>query len=326
MDVGKYLKVAEDIKKGSILSSTKAVLASLIALRDLVQEARSAEELVEYYSRVVKAFVDARPTSAVLINSLRDLTYALAISLAEGGLEEAKQRAIEEARRIAENIRKINREVAIIASRRIEDGDAIMTFSYSTVVLETLRIARDRGKEVTLYTPESRPGGEGFKMAEEAAKLGLKVVAFVDSAIRMFMKDVDKVIVGADAVAANGAVVNKVGTSMLALAAHESRVRMFVLAGTLKFSPETFFGELIELETTELKLLPEGKDLAGRVKTLAPLFDVTPPEYIDAIVTERGLVAPQAVIMVVREIYGWPPRITTLDFELEKLAKAVRAG
>lgn len=121
------------------------------------------------------------------------------------------------------------------------------------------------------------------------------------------MKRVDKVLVGADAVAANGAVVNKIGTSMVALAAHEARTLFFVAAETYKFSPETIIGELIKIEERpKEEILPPEiviKGLGG-IEVRNPAFDVTPPDYIDLIITERGIIPPQAALTVIQQELG----------------------
>ncbi|MEM3522592.1 MAG: hypothetical protein QXD78_06100, partial [Candidatus Bathyarchaeia archaeon] len=116
----------------------------------------------------------------------------------------------------------------------------------------------------------------------------------------------DEVIVGADAITANGAVVNKIGTSMIALAAHEARVRFFVAAETYKFSPETMIGELVNIEerdSSEVIPLEELKTMKN-VIVKNPAFDVTPPEYIDLIITEKGIIPPQGSMMVIQESFG----------------------
>jgi ribose 1,5-bisphosphate isomerase len=120
------------------------------------------------------------------------------------------------------------------------------------------------------------------------------------------MKDVDKVVVGADAVAANGALVNKVGTSLMALAAKEARVEFLVAAETYKFSPETLTGGLVWIEERAVEeVLPEAErgELAS-VRVRNPSFDVTPPDYVDAIITELGVIPPQAAFWVLQKVYG----------------------
>jgi ribose 1,5-bisphosphate isomerase len=140
-------------------------------------------------------------------------------------------------------------------------------------------------------------------MAKEFLKLKVPTTMIIDSAVSHFVKDVDRVLTGADAVSANGAVINKIGTSMIAAVAHYSRVNVFVAASIYKFSPETIFGELVEIEEQDPSLvipsemMPQFKGMEIR----NPAFDVTPPEHIDLIVTERGVIPPQGAIMILRQ-------------------------
>jgi ribose 1,5-bisphosphate isomerase len=119
------------------------------------------------------------------------------------------------------------------------------------------------------------------------------------------MNEVDRVIVGADAVSANGAVVNKIGTSMMALAARESRTHFFVAAESYKFSPETMFGELVKIEERDAsEVIPPSEIKYRSISVANPSFDVTPPEYIDFIITERGIIPPQAAILLLQQVLG----------------------
>ncbi|MEM4481653.1 MAG: initiation factor 2B [Desulfurococcaceae archaeon] len=203
-----------------------------------------------------------------------------------------------------------------IASKRVVTGDKILTNSNSLAVRRFLKILHDQGKEIDLYITESRPGNEGILVAEYADELGLKAHLIVDSAARFFMKNVDKVFVGAEAIATNGAVVSKVGTSLIALVAKEARKRFFVIAPSYKFSYETVYGELFKVPEGGLELIIDqerDKNLAPSFTARVPIYDVTPPEYIDAVATEYGMIAPQALPLLVRSLWGtYPPTVTPL--------------
>ncbi len=320
MSLEELERVIDDIRYGRIYSSTESVYAALRAVVELIKSCDSVAEVKARYPDFVRRLVKARPTSAMLANALREVSVALVSSIREGGLSTAIAAVERKVDELLAAFEKNNKLTAYIASRRLRDGDTILTVSYSRLVLETLRLAAEEGKKLSVYVTESRPGGEGLKLAAEMEALGYSVTLIVDSAARFVMKNVDRVLVGAEAVAANGALVNKVGTSLVALAAHEARVRVFALAPTHKISPETFLGELVELaEAAPESLARPPDEVAHKVRVWAPLFDVTPPEYIDAIITEKGLVAPQAVPLIVSETYGWPPRVKTLEEVLEEL-------
>ena len=323
MNYGKYRNLVDEIKLGKILSSTNVVITSLKALKELVKNSSSLDKLIPTYVKIAKDLIAARPASALLLNSIREVTSNL-VNIVDKckSLQEIKENFYISVDNLINNILNVNKTVAKIAAKRVMDEDTIMTSSYSTIVLETLKNVVKDGKRITVYVPESRPRSEGVVLAKELASMGINTVLFVDSATRYMMKDVDKILTSSEAIAANGAVINKVGTSQIALAAHEARVRFFVISPTNKFNPETLLGELVELAKVKLELNLEEKYMRN-INAISPLFDVTPPEYVDAIITERGLIAPQAVAIVIREIYGWPPVIPSIEEELRRLRNVV---
>jgi ribose 1,5-bisphosphate isomerase len=182
-----------------------------------------------------------------------------------------------------------------------------MTHCNSSAALEIIKAAHNQGKEIKVYATETRPLYQGHITAQILSKEGIDVSLICDNAIRLFIGKVDKIVVGADAIAANGALINKIGTSLVALAAKEATIPFFVGAETIKFSPETIVGELIEIEErpyTEV-ISPDVLANIGNVKVRNPAFDITPPAYIDMIVTEKGVIPPQGAVQILEENYGW---------------------
>ncbi|QOJ78250.1 hypothetical protein IG193_05630 [Infirmifilum lucidum] len=310
-------EVIENIRTGRIHGSTEVVFYALDQMLEVLRRERRPDRFAQFALLVVKA----RPTSALLMNAVREVSKLVLDSQGEpiDAIVEKVSKKVEE---LKSRIRNAIEEASSIAEKRIESGDTILTASYSVFVRKSVEKALRRGKDIKVIVTESRPGGEGVRLASELAGLGCDVTLIVDSAVRFVMKNVDKVLLGSESVTANGANVNKVGSSQMALAAHEARVRVFVVTSILKFSPETLVGEIVEIpeaDTQEIKSQLEQKGIKG-VKVRAPLFDVTPPEYIDAIITEKGLVAPSFVIMTVRDLYGWPPKLVPLEGMLHKLS------
>ena len=93
---------------------------------------------------------------------------------------------------------------------------------------------------------------------------------------------------------------------MLALAAHEARVLFFVAAETYKFSPETMLGRLVKIEErSSSEIIPKNElVIMPNITVRNPAFDLTPPEHIDLIITEKGIIPPQAAITIIREEFG----------------------
>ncbi|WFO76210.1 initiation factor 2B [Desulfurococcaceae archaeon MEX13E-LK6-19] len=297
----------------------------------LLDEIRASFEKTTDYKSLARAFIDIvektmleRPTSAQAHNILRDLGLIIAEGYEDNIMYDKTRenlfKSIELWRRKV--VEECN-EAALIASRRLLDGEVVMTNSRSICVLKAFEYAANEGKRLTVYVTESRPGMEGLITAEKIAELGHKVKLIVDSGARYFMKDVDKVLMGSEAVAINGAVISKVGSSLISLIAYEARVRVFYIAPTTKFSIETLFGELVKLPEGDWRRLMSPDVFASMPENYnarAPLFDVTPPNYIDGIATEQGLFAPQALPVVLKEVYGsWPPSLPSIEEVVEKV-------
>ena len=98
------------------------------------------------------------------------------------------------------------------------------------------------GKGIKIICCETRPLFQGHKTAATLSKHGCDVTIIIDSAARRFVEKADRAVCGADAVAVNGAVVNKIGTSQLAAVAHEARVKLMAAAETYKFYADTMYG------------------------------------------------------------------------------------
>ncbi|MEM0335494.1 MAG: hypothetical protein QXT33_03695 [Thermofilum sp.] len=316
-----YARAVDDIRRGRVKSSSESVLYAL----SLLSRALQREKDLALFAALATEIVRSRPTSALMLNMVREVLRA-AVASVERGLDEVSAAVEERRSELEKTLQDHVARAALIAEKRLEDGDVVLTNTYSVFVKRTVLSAVKSGKKLSVVVAESRPGGEGAELAAELADAGVPTQLVVDSAVRFIMREVDKVLVGSEAIAANGANINKVGTSLIALAAHEARVRVFVVASSLKLSPETLVGELLEIPEADYEWGPESPGGRGKLKVRAPLFDVTPPQYIDAIVTERGLIAPQFAVMLVREIYGWPPALQSVSELAEELLRRGLGG
>ncbi|AJB42696.1 Ribose-1,5-bisphosphate isomerase [Thermofilum adornatum 1505] len=309
----------DKVINGRIYSSTETVIYTLELLGRILKENRNPTLFVNSLERILKA----RPTASMLQNAVRLLTNNLAVTEIStlddfiASYENTRQAIV---KKIFSDIE----ESSTIASRRLANNDTVMTNSYSLFVKRTIEKAVEEGKKIKVYVTESRPTGEGVKFAAELSDKGIETYLIVDSAVRFFMKEVDKVLLSSEAISANGAVVNKIGTSLIALAAHEARVRVYVVSSTFKFSPETLVGELVEIPEIEIsEYMPEGWEKLKALKPKSPLFDVTPPSYIDAIITEKGVIAPEFAVMMFRESFGWPHSLAKYQADIDKLKEKI---
>ncbi len=145
------------------------------------------------------------------------------------------------------------------------------------------------------------------------------MTVIVDNAARRYLDRADHVLVGADSIAADGSVINKVGTSGLAVNARERGVPVMVAAQTIKLHPDTMTGHTVEIELRDEREVLSDEERATIVgggdddESAAeddgltvdnPAFDVTPARYVDAIVTERGQFPPESIVTLMRELFG----------------------
>lgn len=300
-------KIAEDIRKMRIRGAGRIARAAARALKIAAKttKARTSTEFLKELEQVSRFLLNTRPTAVSLPNAIRFVTHKVMVSK-DLDLETLRKMVISKADEFIKTSMEAVRRIGEIGSRRISDGDVIMTHCNSDCALSVIKTAFNQGKRLEVFVTESRPMRQGLISARELSRAGIPTTLIVDSAVRHFIRDVDKVIVGADSIAANGAVINKIGTSQLALAANEARVLFFVAAESYKFHPGTLVGRLVEIEERPPNEIVNPKRFPG-VKIRNPVFDVTPPEYIDLIITERGIIPPSAAYVVLQEQFEWRP-------------------
>jgi ribose 1,5-bisphosphate isomerase len=302
-------RIAEDIRsmriRGAGLIARSAVQALQIVAED--SSAKDTQAFIDELTEAARILLQTRPTAVSLPNGIRYVMHRINLARSRDySVEEMRAVALAATREFIENAKTAVQRIGEIGARRIVDGDVLLTHCNSSAATEVMKTAWKDGRKFKVLVTETRPRFQGHITARELSEAGIPVTLILDDAVRYFMQDVDKVIVGADAVTANGALVNKIGTSMVALAAHEARVRVFVAAETYKFSPETMIGELVEIEerSSAEVISQEQQRRIGSIKVLNPSFDVTPAEYIDLIITERGIIPPLGAILILEEVFG----------------------
>jgi len=290
-------QAARKIQTMEIRGALKIGLAAAQAMRDYTKEyVGDRDDFLLDLKKQGAVLKRARPTAVSLPNAV---DYV--IQLAEKSKD--KKDLIKGVNKFIKEQRQALKKVAEICSKRIRKGEVILTHCNSTAVLESIKAAQKKGKGVSVVCTETRPRHQGYLTAQFMARNKIPVTLIIDSAARWAMEelDVDRVIIGADAITANGSVVNKIGTSQIALAAHESNIPVICACETLKFSPETLEGVPVEIEDREHAEIR--KAMKG-VRMVNPAFDITPPEYIDEIVTEEGVISPHMAYEVLRDKFG----------------------
>jgi ribose 1,5-bisphosphate isomerase len=245
---------------------------------------------------------ETRPTAVSLPNALR-----FVLRRTEGRTVDAlRESAVEAAAQFRERLDRAQDDLGHVGANRLKDGDVVMTHCHSTDALACVEAAVEDGKQIEAYVKETRPRNQGLITAERLRDLGVPVTLIVDNAAHRYLDEVDHLLVGADSIAADGSVVNKIGTSGLAVSARENDVPIVVAAQTIKLHPGTMTGHTVEIEMRdESEVIDEDRRATiGDIEVLNPAFDVTPPRHVDAIVTESGQFPPESVVWLMRDLFG----------------------
>ncbi len=253
-----------------------------------------------------KVLLASRPTAV-------NLAWAVERMLAEArkpadSLETLRQALIAAAQRMADEDVEINRRLASHGAALIEDGDIILhhcnTGALATVdwgtALGVIRMAHEQGKRPHVLVDETRPRLQGARLtAWELQQYGIPYDIISDNAAGYFLRSgqVQKVFFGADRVAANGDVVNKIGSYMLALAAHSNGVPVYSVFPISTVDLSLAHGDLIPIEERDprevLDIQIAGQSVAPEgASARNPAFDVTPHTLLTALIVEKGVVYP----------------------------------
>ena len=258
---------------------------------------------LEAAAAVLKA---SRPTAVNLAWAVdRLMNAARSINSSADDLRNA---VLLEAQKLADEDVKINKRMAEHGAALINDGDTIIhhcnTGALATVdwgtALGVIRTAHEQGKHIHVLVDETRPRLQGARLtAWELEQYGIPYEIISDNMSGYFLKagKAQKVFFGADRVAANGDVANKIGSYMLALAAHDNNVPVYSVVPTSTIDLSLAHGDLIPIEERNmdevLGIQFHGEPVAPKnAKARNPAFDVTPNRLLSGIVTENGVVYP----------------------------------
>jgi methylthioribose-1-phosphate isomerase len=307
------LRTPEDVAeaiRGMAVRGAPAIGAAAafgLALAVRISSAAKVDELWADLERAAAVLRATRPTAANLGWALERVMRAAHTRL-EDGPDAIRQAAEQEAQALADQDVETNQSIGRHGAGLLSDGDtvihhcntgALATVDYGTA-LGVIRTAHEQGKRVHVLVDETRPRLQGARLtAWELQQYGVPFEIIADGAAGHFLRSgrVACVLVGADRVAANGDVANKIGTYMLALAARDNRVPFYVAVPASTIDLSLASGEEIPIEErTEDEVL----DLAigGRAYAPAgsrarnPAFDITPHRLVTAFVTEAGVLRP----------------------------------
>lgn len=297
-------EAAGRIRDLEVQGATNVAIAAVNALSEQIRlsEAVDRSSIQAQIEEAKEILFGSRETEPFMRNAIRYVEWSL--RKAEwGGREELRDLVHGVSEGLLNQFEDAKRTIVQIGLRRINTGSVVLTHCHSSAVSSVFVEAKTRGVDFRVICTETRPRYQGRITAGELLEAGIDTTMIVDSAMRSFLKEADLVLVGADAITSEGNVINKIGTSQLALAADEARVPLYVVSTLLKFDPETIHGEYEVIE--ERRPDEIWPDAPRGLKVRNPAFDVTRRGYIHGIICEEGVISPHSILEAVRRRYPW---------------------
>jgi ribose 1,5-bisphosphate isomerase len=295
---------AEKIRKLQVQGARNVAIAAVKAIQTQAEQT-TAKNKIQFLCELKETqtiFVASRETEPLMRNAICWIINQAQEANTEK-VETLSQNVVVNANQFLKDLEDSKEYIAEIGAKRIHDGSVVFTHCHSSTVTRLLAKAKADGKNFKVICTETRPAYQGRITAKELVGLGIETTFIVDSAARSFMGNVDAVIVGADAITSEGNVVNKIGSSGIALLAHEASVPFYVVSELLKFDPETLKGECEKIE--QRSPAEVWSEAPQKLIVRNPAFDVTPNRYIHGLICEEGIIAPQTVVEVMRRRYPW---------------------
>ena len=299
-----YREVANAIKKLVVRGAPAIGVTAAFGLA-LAAQASRAKALPELMTDLDTAFKTLRATRPTAVNLFWALERVMEKAKRAKTVEDAKKAVLDEALKMSEEDVEANRHMGANGAKMFRYGDVVLTHcnagSLATVAYGTalgvIRAARESGKRLSVIATETRPVMQGSRLtAFELQHDGIDVSLIPDTAVGHMMAKsaIKRVIVGADRVLRSGHVFNKIGTYQVAILARRHRVPFYVAAPLSTFDFESSPEEVIIEERSVDEVVKVGKKrIAPKgVRIFNPAFDMTPPELITGIITEKGVLRP----------------------------------
>ena len=272
--------------------SLAAMYAMVMAARQVDGKAKS--EARDYLQKARLRLVNTRPTNTALSLRLAKAMDVVDKAIANGdSIEESLLNWIEKSRD------KMYKHYAIkgrLGADLIEDGDGILTMCFAeTAFLLCVAMAKQDGKDIRVFTPETRPYLQGARLtAPSVHELGIPVQVIGDNMPAHILSQgkVQKYFTAADLVTLDGHVVNKIGTFQNAIAAHYHGVPYFVFAwGPDREKPDRASVVIEERDPAEMRSCRGAPTTAAEIDAYYPAFDITPPHLVAGVITEHGILS-----------------------------------
>jgi len=290
------VRVAADIRSMRTRGAGRIAVVGLEAIRDSVDEIHRGSESPSSFLRNMReterTLLETRPTAVALPNAISFLDSALEREFRRGGSTDDLRATVSSCvSEFLNRAREAPKKIAESALELIPRGSTAITHCHSSVAVAVMRRAAEIGLLRTIYVTETRPLYQGRITAAQLEGSGASIAFIVDSAAGFYMRSSDIMIVGADAIAMNGDLANKIGTYAMAALAKQMGKTVLVCAESYKIATKAQTGAEIPLEfRPATEIYPKNPADIGSPEIVNPAFDITPNQLIDFIVTEMGIV------------------------------------
>ena len=273
-----------------------------LALASLQSNAETKEDLITDLQKAKQILFETRPTAVNLSWGLEEI---MKVTESANSVDEIKNLVVKASKDMADKDIEINKTMGKFGAELFDNEDTIMTHcnagalatvAYGTA-LGVIRATKESGKNVKVIATETRPVQQGSRLtAFELKHDGFDVSLIPDTAVGYTMTNslVNKVVVGADRIVRTGHVFNKIGTYQVATMAKQHGIPFYVAAPLSTFDMETDANDvIIEMRKgTEVTGVGDTKTAPDGINVINPAFDMTPPELISGIITEKGVAKP----------------------------------
>ncbi len=315
-----YRRVAKAIKEMEIRGAPAIGVAAAYGMALAAYYSDTGGDVNLLLQRLKEAYevlASTRPTAYNLFWALGRVMKAAEAAAAKG-YDAVVRSVIAEAKRIHIEDVETNIKLGRIGAKLVEDGDTILTHCNAGALATAgygtaegvMRAAVEEGKKIKVIATETRPLLQGARLTVwELVREGIEVRLITDNMVGyvMYRGLVDKVIVGADRITADGYVANKIGTYMIAVLANRHRVPFYVAApsSTFDLSVEGDSIPIEERDPDEVRtVLGKVRITVENVPVYNPAFDITPPELVTAIITEKDIITPPYSQTIKRVVAG----------------------
>ena len=273
-----------------------------MALAGLQSKAETKEELLTDLEKAQKILFMTRPTAVNLVWGLEQI---MKVAKENDSVDEIKESIIDKAKQMADEDIKINQEMGKHGSQLFENNDSVMTHcnagalatvGYGTA-LGVIRATKESGKNIKVIATETRPVQQGSRLtAFELKHDGIDVTIIPDTAVGYTMANnlVNRVVVGADRILRTGHVYNKIGTYQVATMAKQHNIPFYVAAPLSTFDLKSNTDDVIieQRNASEVTGIGDKKTAPDDISVINPAFDLTTPDLISGIITEKGVIKP----------------------------------